>query len=69
MLSFILRYVVNIVTLEIGLYNDNNDNNDTLSYNDNDTFMENMTILKKNFDQYCDTSGNIRTRVVGTNLL
>ncbi|CAK8683447.1 unnamed protein product [Clavelina lepadiformis] len=38
---------------------------DTLSYNDNDneTFPENMTILKKNFDQYCDPSGNIRTRV------
>ncbi|CAK8683453.1 unnamed protein product [Clavelina lepadiformis] len=60
MLSFLLRYVVNIVTLEIGLYNDNND---TLSHNDNDTFPENMTILKKNFDQYCDTSGNIGTRV------
>ncbi|XP_076811151.1 glucagon-like peptide 1 receptor isoform X2 [Clavelina lepadiformis] len=68
MLSFILRYVVNIVTLEIGLYNDNNDtlshnDNDTLSYNDNDTFPENMITLKKNFDQYCDTFGNIRTRV------
>ncbi|CAK8683452.1 unnamed protein product [Clavelina lepadiformis] len=63
MLSFMLRYVVNIVTRATGL-----PYVDTLSYNDNDTFPENMTILKKYFHQYCDPSGNIGTRVVGTNL-
>ncbi|CAK8683450.1 unnamed protein product [Clavelina lepadiformis] len=65
MLSFILRYVVNIVTRAKDVYDDYGNDNDY----DKETFPENMKILKENFDQYCDPSGNVLNRAVGTNLL
>ncbi|XP_076811181.1 secretin receptor-like isoform X1 [Clavelina lepadiformis] len=62
MLSFILRYVVNLVTRVKDVYDDYGNDNDK------ETFPENMKHLKENFDQYCDPSGNVLSRAATCSL-
>ncbi|XP_076805466.1 uncharacterized protein LOC143449235 [Clavelina lepadiformis] len=66
MLSFILRYVVNLVTRAKDVYDDYGNDND--NDNDKETFPENMKHLKENFDQYCDPSGNVLSRAATCSL-